>query len=490
MYLSPNQTPIPLYPKPFAQGGEGSIYELIHQKSLVAKLYHPQERTSSKFQKLKHLIKSPPSTPNQASLAWPKEIIMHQDEFAGFLMPKVEKSHDLSVLCSLRLSNNLYRTWKKKYDRSKAKNLIHRLKIAYHIAEALSRLQATGQYIWVDMKPENIKVSLDGRVHLIDLDSVEVIQDGQILFPAQKVSPEYSPPELAKIQLGQDLIPETWTRFSMAVLFYKLFLGLHPFAVGGSEKFKQLVSHEQKIQAGLFPFGSNQSQVKVIPPPHKNFFSLPLEIQNLFIRCFDQGLYKPELRPHPEEWKQVLQSSSTPIIKKYKDPLKITAKSKTSLKKFPREAYLIGGVFFILSYMGVNGVSNHLFPYFPSVSSQKQSAFYAPYSPPGPLVAEEMPSKKINKENEELLHFVDAPLSLQKLKRIYWRILTSAYKLEDQYGNQVSLHMGDELFYQKGDLKVPNFYLRVHNHFEPQRIFLSPKMANSDIFLKVILQGH
>ena len=161
----------------------------------------------------------------------------------------------------------------------------------------LQQLHQTGKYVLVDIKPENIKISLNGYISIIDLDSLEIVDGNKLLFPAQKLSAEYCPTEVKHLDFKTQIIPETWDRFSMAVVFYKILFGIHPFAGTGIESYKNLVSHEQKIQAGLFPHGSRADLMDVVPFPHQNFKALPRHLQKLFLKSFDEGLYRPPLRP-------------------------------------------------------------------------------------------------------------------------------------------------------------------------------------------------
>ena len=92
----------------------------------------------------------------------------------------------------------------------------------------------------------------------------------------------------------------------MAVVFYKLLFGLHPFSVSGKDEYKNLDTLADKIQAGLFPFGQKSKQIEVIPPPHQNFEILSKELKNLFIQTLDKYLFESDLRPEAEKWKKAL----------------------------------------------------------------------------------------------------------------------------------------------------------------------------------------
>lgn len=328
-----DQQSIRINPEPIGKGGEGNVYEVLspkHLRNYVVKLYHSQERDSERMAKLRYMINHPPSD-SDFSLIWPKDIVFEDSLFAGFLMLRANGKYDLSILSSLKLSIRLEEVWHRKFSRSTLEGLMNRAKLCFNVATAIYQLHLTQRYVLVDIKPENIKTQLNGIVSVIDLDSVEIIDRQQLLFPAPKLSLEYSPPEARNIQVKTDIIPETWDRFSMAVVFYKILFGIHPFAVTGKDAYNRFVSHDQKIQAGLFPFGKMRPHIQVVPRPHDNFVALPKSVQELFLRCFDQGLMKPELRPSAREWCEALKNMNIQV-QKYQDPLALTRLAQKSKK--------------------------------------------------------------------------------------------------------------------------------------------------------------
>ena len=76
--------------KPIAEGGEGSVFA-VHSASetpLVAKLYHPNQRTRWREQKLRLMCSRPIRSP---CVAWPREILYDElRRFVGVLMPRVD----------------------------------------------------------------------------------------------------------------------------------------------------------------------------------------------------------------------------------------------------------------------------------------------------------------------------------------------------------------------------------------------------------------
>ncbi len=320
-----NQQSIRIETEALGRGGEGNVYAVSYPaqwKGHVVKIYHPQERKALREAKLNYMIEHPPKIADGHSVIWPSSIVYREGKFMGYLMPQAPGLYDLTVLSSLKISSRIPHEWQEKYTRSQVSGLTNRLKICYNLAYAVNILHQTERYVLVDMKPENIKLSLNGQISLLDIDSVEITDHQQLLFSAEKLTAEYSPPEMQDLNHHQDLIPETWDRFSMAVIFYKILLGLHPFTGTGKDTYSHLMSYTEKIRAGLFPFGSKADYLAVIPKPHDNFMALPVSMQQLFKDCFDKGCSMPTLRPTAEAWKQALIAPQM-IAHKYQNPLQL-----------------------------------------------------------------------------------------------------------------------------------------------------------------------
>ena len=332
------QEKIKVNDQPLGRGGEGNVYEVLSSgcyKGYVAKIYHPKERRKERELKLIYMLSNKPQFEDKLSVIWPEEILYENDQFVGFLMRKANSAIDLTSLCSLRIPERLGNVWKRKYDRSTRIGLQNRVKVCKHIAAALAQMHKTGHYVLVDIKPENIKVNLKGQVSVIDIDSIEVINNQRLIFSADKTSPEYSPAEIKQLNIKSDFIEESWDRFSMAVVFYKVLFGLHPFTGTCKAPYDKLVSNEDKISKGLFPIGTQKIYFQVIPRPHKAFYSIAVSVQRLFMQCFEGGYKNPSKRPTAQEWLQVFHKSPRfdPIDRHYKPKNKLALSKKLPVKK-------------------------------------------------------------------------------------------------------------------------------------------------------------
>lgn len=266
-------------------------------------------------------------------VVWPLGTIYERSGFVGFLMP-LAKGEKLQVLSVPRLPKKYMRQWGR-FDFSAPNAIDLRLKICFNIATAVRQLHETNHYVLVDLKTDNIIIKENGFISIVDMDSVQVIDKGKVLFPATVTTPEYTPSEYytRNVQPKKVPIPESWDLFSMTVIFYKLLFGIHPFAASAKPPYEKLTSLHQKIEAGLFVHSSSKAGVfQVIPPPHRKFSTLPPIIQGLFLQCFEEGQDNPDARPDADEWCWAITPSSQYLVNR-KLPSKETEIGKITYTK-------------------------------------------------------------------------------------------------------------------------------------------------------------
>jgi len=287
---------------PLGEGGEGAVFEILspaNYRNSVAKILYPDKRTIERRYKVKYMVDSPPANIQDGNghnfLIWPQQILLDNNDFVGFIMPKAE-GIDLEELCRVKLKPELGSEWQKFY-RDNTDSMILRLILCSNIAKAVNALHATGHYVIGDLKPENIRVKSNGLVSILDLDSCQISDGGQIRFQSKMNTPKYNPPDT--IIEHKEL---SWDLFIIGIIFYEILCGIHPFIGTTKAPYENLNTPEQKIQAGLFPFGSKSNYFEVIATPHYNFKNLPDRVQKLFLRCFDQGITNPLIRPNTTDW--------------------------------------------------------------------------------------------------------------------------------------------------------------------------------------------
>ncbi len=313
LFIKNTNQVINLAVKPFAAGGEGELYDLLQSEEdmpLVAKLFYPHKRTAEKAAKIDYLISNPPAISfgkGQNPVAWPqKSLVDEQGNFVGFLMPKVA-GEKLEILCAAKLPKYLGSAWQKlKLGKEEAVRL--RLKVCYNIAVAVNMLHQTDTYVLVDLKPDNILIQNSGLVSLVDMDSIEVIEDQKTIFAATVATPEYTPAEYYHgVKPGQKKINTSWDNFSMAVIFYRLLYGIHPYAATSKGRYQNMTDLGDKIKAGLFVHNPNSADVlAVVPPPHLAYRQSYFKLKIIFEKAFLATANNPQTRPTARDWIRVL----------------------------------------------------------------------------------------------------------------------------------------------------------------------------------------
>jgi len=305
LHTTKSKQKLKLNPKPFASGNEGCLHKVTSPKAWaghVVKIYHPNKLSGNKEAKINYLIKHLPKELNEVSIVWITDAIMSErGDFLGFVMPFV-KGEKLEILCTPNLPKKLSKKWYRFHSNADDVRDL-RLKICYNLAAAIHKIHACGRYVLVDLKPDNIIISPEGLISLIDLDSVEIVENGYKLFDAPVATPEYTPPEHYRENESDPTQQQAWDCFSLGVIFYKLLMGIHPFAGTFKAPYDTATDLMQKIQQDLFVHNPNRSEYReVIPSLHQDFFKLSSHLQRLFYTCFVEGSIHPQLRPTAHEW--------------------------------------------------------------------------------------------------------------------------------------------------------------------------------------------
>ncbi len=303
---------------PFQTGGEGELYRIISPQSLsnyCVKICYQQYQNSQKEDKLKYMVSHKPQSLTDGSnfrICWATDIVYRQDDFVGFIMPLAfDNGIQLYELCTLKVRKNIDPIWHQKFDRSQYNTLPNRLKLCVNIAIAIHNIHSSKNYVLVDMKPQNMLVTADGKVSIVDLDSCQIAENGNVIYQGHVATPEYAPPERDRLNPTSNFIPENWDRFSLAIIFYELLFGLHPFVATSTGIYENITTIDESIQKGLFVFGS-KSQYLQLPNLHNNFKILPQKLKDFFINALDKGHNNPNIRPSAKEWGEIIFSEINP----------------------------------------------------------------------------------------------------------------------------------------------------------------------------------
>ncbi len=330
LYTSKKQT-ITIESQPFASGGEGNIHRIKAPKNYqdkCVKIYFEEYCTPEKEQKTLFQVENPPQNLSNSNfiVCWPIEMVYRAEnqllQFAGFIMPLAYPNcQQLYELCLPNIKQSLQNVLHQKFNRTTKEGMIARFKLCVNIAIAIHAIHNSKQYVLVDAKPQNISFTPNGQIAVTDIDSIQ-INDllGNVIHHAVVATPEYIPSEGHNGILlpTTHFIPQSWDNFAIAVIFYELLMGLHPYAAtfGGAYANQNTVS--EKIQNGLFVHGNQKKRVSFVPPLHNNYQLLPTALQTLFYDAFENGHNFPDKRPTAEVWGQTLFAELMPPQKNIK----------------------------------------------------------------------------------------------------------------------------------------------------------------------------
>jgi DNA-binding helix-hairpin-helix protein with protein kinase domain len=291
------------------RGGEACIYAVPSDGDLVAKVYH--KPTATHAQKLQAMLANPPENPTASlghiSIAWPQELLKTTDgsnQVIGFLMPRIRGMRPIIDFYNPRTRRQHCPLFNYQYLVRTARNL----------AAAVAALHTSG-YCVGDVNESNILISDTALVSLVDTDSFQVPdQKNNIVYRCSVGKPEFTPPELQNKVFAQHDRQVAHDLFGLAVLIFQLLMeGTHPFS-GIFQGTAEPPPYEARIAAGHFTY-SQQRQVPYLPTPiAPPWEMLHPSLQELFLRCFEDGHGNPELRPNAQTWLSALAEAEDALI--------------------------------------------------------------------------------------------------------------------------------------------------------------------------------
>jgi len=282
-------------------GGEGCIYPVPQDPSLVAKIYH--QPTEEHARKLALMVAHPPEDPMAAqghvSIAWPLDLLKdvnHKGKVVGFLMTRVNDMSPIIDFYNPGTRRQFCPLFNWRYLHQTARNL----------AAAVGAVHKRGSVI-ADVNCRNVLASERALVTLVDTDSFQVrdLQDGHV-YRCPVGTAEYTPPELQGCDLSTVDRTSQQDCFGLAVIIFALLMeGTHPFAgvfLGKGDP----PPYEERIRLGHFPY-SEKNTVPYRPMPiAPSFEILNPSLQRLFVRCFEEGHRDPSARPDAQHWADAL----------------------------------------------------------------------------------------------------------------------------------------------------------------------------------------
>lgn len=299
---------------PLGKGGQGAVHNITTSKYSADYCIKIYIRDAEKMhKKIEYMVAHPPQNIRDTSfrICWPTALAYNtKKEFVGYMMPLAfPKGHDLTILSVYRSKplSQLKRfkdnvEWHNKYELDTSEGIVNRVKMLCNIAIALHTIHSTGRYVLVDLKPENIDATGAGKVSIMDTDSIQISENGKILYPATAFTPEYFAPEGKELKRLNRPFTLQCDYFAAAVCFYQILTGTHPYSgTVLKSPYDNCTEIADCISNGLFAFGEKQRYID-LPAGfnlQQNFYNLPSTVQGLFKRAF--GLQASK-RPTMEEW--------------------------------------------------------------------------------------------------------------------------------------------------------------------------------------------
>ena len=292
------------------RGGEGTVYPITAPKAWLGyciKEYAEKYRTAAKEAKLQFMVKHPPERLHYANgkLCWPVALAYDAgfSEFVGYVMPLAYADSQELYLLSNLTNKRLGAQWQPYFGQSE-ESAHKRLNICVNLCTSVQLIHQDTNYAIVDFKPQNIMFTADGKVALVDLDSLQIRADESGEAHYGRVNTlEYTPPEGANISVKDTLVNKSWDEFSLAVILYQVLFGIHPYMATFEPPFEQLNSLGDKIQQNLFVHGQGQPHLSALPSPHNRFNLLHDDIQQLFRTSFDN---RTDYRASAMRWQETL----------------------------------------------------------------------------------------------------------------------------------------------------------------------------------------
>jgi DNA-binding helix-hairpin-helix protein with protein kinase domain len=278
------------------KGGEGSVFAVEGEPSLVAKIYYRLPLSSGNAAKLEALVACRSSELDGIS-AWPRSVVFdsRRNQPCGILMPHITQSRHL---------HELYGTYNRRHHFPDVQ-WHHLVLAARNLAAAFDQLHSAGIVVG-DVNQGNLMVDQQMCVCFIDCDSFQVSAGGQVYY-CPVGTPHFTPPELQSKKLRDVLRTPDHDCFGMAILiFHLLFVGRHPFAGrlrGGEE-----LSIERAIAERRFAFSPDKAVTLVDPPPASLLLDdLPESVAEMFEQAF-RGRGDGDVRPSPRQWVERLET--------------------------------------------------------------------------------------------------------------------------------------------------------------------------------------
>lgn len=289
---------LPLSGSPLGFGGQARVYALAGDPTRVVKIYRtPSEERAKRL--LNMLQAHRPEdfvvgADRHPVLVWPSALVHNADgKTVGYVMRRVGPPEQLPLFTLFsprqRAANFPDASWR------------FLVGVARNLAGLVRQLHRQGLVVG-DLSHNNLMVSTDGFVTLLDCDSIQFRHNGKF-FPCVTSTMEYAAPE---IQLDINAPRSTATDdFTLAVLVCRLLTaGDHPFMGHPVVPVSEDPSPGENIRLGL-SYLAHPFAVRV-PPETVDAQIMSPAIATLARQAFGPGIQNPTRRPSAAKWHETL----------------------------------------------------------------------------------------------------------------------------------------------------------------------------------------
>lgn len=286
---------------PFAHGGEGDVHIVTSTtyEGCCVKIFHPgkmNERKEKIEYQIKHSLSAPANAPYR--ICWPLDFAYQtNNECIGFIMHLAFDGSRSLYDINLKDGSDVFK-------RSTERGMTNRMRLLYNISNIIGILHQFG-YVIADFKPQNVLFTESGKISMIDTDSVQIVNNGMLMYGTTAVTAEYAYPNEIQLLKAKKPLTSAWDIYSFAIVAYQILLGIHPFTASTDTRDaygSNISTSEQLMSNNLFPFGPRSKDILAKPPIHNYFLQLHKTLRLLFIQTFDLA----QTPPHINEWRKAL----------------------------------------------------------------------------------------------------------------------------------------------------------------------------------------
>jgi len=269
------------------KGGEGEVYALDDHPGQAIKFYTLAD-LASREAKIIAMVQA--QLAQQSKLvSFPSAVVTdRQGRFAGFMMKLVDGHHPIHHLYSILDRKSYF----------PAANYPFLVRAAANVARAIADVHSRHCVVG-DINHSGLLVSDKAVVALIDADSFQISAGNQRHLCVVGV-PEYTPPELQRVQLSTIERTANHDAFGLAVMIFQLLcLGRHPF-IGRYQQGEMPL--ERAITEYRFAYSLSRNVGMSPPPGAVTLSDLPEYIRSGFEAAFRPG----GVRPTASQWVDIL----------------------------------------------------------------------------------------------------------------------------------------------------------------------------------------